>query len=364
MVRRVRPISNEEGQKLARLCRHPSDAIELHRAMVILSSAQGFTPPYIARLVGYSPDWVRTLIREFNLHGFKMLKPHWKAGGNWKFTQEQKDQLVALATTRPRDLGLPFGQWSLARLRDEARRQRIIDSISLEWLRIVLDEADVSHQSIKTWKESKDPKFEQKRQRIDRLTHKKENPPIVLSMDEIGPISLQPHGGKGWFRSGHPERIPSTYQRTKGTRYLYLTLNVYHQRLSGRLYRRKGGEPWLEYLQREVEKYPKDQRVHVIQDNLSAHWTPDVRGWAKENRVTLVPSATQASWMNPVESHAGDVQKLLLAGSNFGSWTEVRREVARVIGYRNRERELRGKRFRDTQMRKWRVHRRPIWKRH
>ncbi len=244
--------------------------------MVILSSAQGFTPPYIARLVGYSPDWVRTLIREFNLHGFKMLKPNWKAGGNWKFTQEQKDSLVALATSRPRDLGLPFSQWSLARLRDEARNQRIVDSISLEWLRIVLDEADMSHQSIKTWKESHDPKFEEKRRRIDRLTHQKHNPPIVLSMDEIGPISLQPHGGKGWFRSGHPERIPSTYKRLKGTRYLYLTLNVYHQRLSGRPYRHKGGEPWLDYVQREVEKYPTDQRIYLIQDNLSAHWTPDV----------------------------------------------------------------------------------------
>ena len=123
------------------------------------------------------------------------------------------------------------------------------------------------------------------------MTHQKHNPPIVLSMDEIGPISLQPHGGKGWFRSGHPERIPSTYKRLKGTRYLYLTLNVYHQRLSGRLYRHKGGEPWLDYVQREVEKYPKDQRVYLIQDNLSAHWTPDVRGWAKDNRVTLVASA-------------------------------------------------------------------------
>jgi hypothetical protein len=102
----------------------------------------------------------------------------------------------------------------------------------------------------------------------------------------------------------------------------------------------------------------------VIQDNLSAHWTPDVRGWAKENRVTLVASATQASWMNPVESHAGDLQKLILAGSNYGSWTEARREVARAISYRNRERVLRKKRFRDTQIRKWRIHRRPIWKRH
>ena len=68
--------------------------------------------------------------------------------------------------------------------------------------------------------------------------------------------------------------------------------------------------------------------------------------------------------MNPVESHAGDLQKLVLAGSNYSSWTEVRREVARAIAYRNRERGLRKKRFGDTQMRKWKVHRRPIWKRH
>ena len=364
MVRRVRTISNEEGQKLARLCRHPSDAIELHRAMVILSSAQGFTPPYIARLVGYSPDWVRTLIREFNLHGFKMLKPNWKAGGNWKFTQEQKDQLVALATRRPRDLGLPFSQWSLARLRDEARNQRIVDSISLEWLRIGTgrgghepsvdqDLEGLEGPEVRGETEADRPAHAPEAQPSDRVEHGRDR-------TDLTPAPR----GKGWFRSGHPERIPSTYKRLKGTRYLYLTLNVYHQRLSGRLYRHKGGEPWLDYVQREVEKYPKDQRVYLIQDNLSAHWTPDVRGWAKDNRVTLVASATQASWMNPVESHAGDVQKLVLAGSNFVSWTEVRREVARAIAFRNRERGLRKKRFRDTQMRKWKVHRRPIWKRH
>jgi transposase len=361
MVRRVRPISNEEGQKLARICRHPTDAYELHRAMVILQSAQGFTPPYIAQMVGYSPDWVRTLIREFNLHGFKMLKPNWKAGGNCKFTQEQKDELVALATSRPRDLGLPFSQWSLARLRDEARRQRIIDSISLEWLRIVLDEADMSHQSIKTWKQSSDPQFEEKRKRIDRLTHKKHNPPVVLSMDEIGPITLTPHGRRGWFRAGHPARIPSTYHRFGGTRYLYLTENVYHKELSGRFYRHKGGALWLDYLERERSKYPVDHRVYIIQDNLSAHWTPEIRRWALAHRVTLVASATQASWMNPVESHAGDLQKLVPDGSNFQTWAEVRREFRRAMAYRNRERRLRRGRLVE---RKWAIHRRPIWKRH
>ncbi len=295
MVVHVRSIHNEDGKRLARICRHPTDPIELRRAQVILSSAQGFSPPYIAQMVGLSPDWVRTPIHQFNLHGFKMLKPQWVAGGNWKFSEEQKEALLSLATSRPKDLKLPFSQWSLSRLRDEAVRQGIVQSISLEWLRVVLDEADLSHQSIKTWKESKDPTFEEKKRRIDRLTQKRHNPPVVLSTDEIGPIQLKPHGGRTWCPKGHPDRVRATYKRKGGTRYLYLTLNVFHQRLSGRFYRRKGGRNWLRHLQRERAKYPTDHRVYIIQDNLSAHTTHDVRAWARSNRVTLVPTATNAS---------------------------------------------------------------------
>lgn len=314
-------------------------------------------------MVGLSPDWGRTLIHQFNLHGFKMLKPQWVAGGNWKFSEEQKEALLSLATSRPKDLKLPFSQWSLSRLRDEAVRQGIVQSISLEWLRVVLDEADLSHQSIKTWKESKDPTFEEKKRRIDRLTQKRHNPPVVLSIDVIGPIQLKPHGGRTWCLKGHPDRVRATYKRKGETRYLYLTLNVFHQRLSGRFYRRKGGRNWLRHLQREQAKYPTDQRVYIIQDNLSTHTTPDVRARARSNRVTLVPTATNVSWMNPVEDNARDIQYLALAGNYYRSWMEVESAFRRVITYRNRERKAQRKEFRDAQ-RKRRSHRRPVWKRH
>ena len=160
MVIHVRAITNAEGNRLRTIVRHPKDPIELRRAQVVLSSAQGFTPPYIARLVGMSVDYVRTLIHQFNSDGMDMLRPKWKPGGSYKFTDRQKEQLVELATSRPKDTGLPFAQWSLSRIRDEAVRRSIVESISLEWLRVILDEADVSRQSIKTWKESKDPEFD------------------------------------------------------------------------------------------------------------------------------------------------------------------------------------------------------------
>ncbi len=365
MVISVRPITNEEGNKLLRIVRHGREPVEVRRAQVILASAQGFTPPKISRIVMMSEGYIRELIHLFNDSGMAMLKPSWKPGGNYKFTEEQKERLVALATSRPKDLGLPFSQWSLSRLREAAMKQGIVDSICIEWLRVILDEASVSHQSIKTWKESKDPEFEEKRKRIEELTTQQHNPPVVLSMDEIGPISLKPHGGKGWFQEKEPGRIPATYKRLKGIRYEYMCVNVFHEQLSVWQQKHKGGVPWLEFLKRERGKYPNMQKVFVIQDGLSAHWTPDIRKWAITSHTILVPTATNASWMNPVECYAGDIQRLALDGTNFNNWTEVSKAFRRAVTYRNRERSacenpIWGQMRKDGR----RKSRRPVWKRH
>jgi hypothetical protein len=126
----VHPITNDEGNKLTSIVRHGNGRIEMRRAQVILASAQRFTPPKMGTIVLMTPGYVRTLIHSFNLHGFKMLKPDWKPGGNWKFTEEEKHELVSLATSRPQDLGLPFQQWSVRRLK-KAERRRIVNSIIL-----------------------------------------------------------------------------------------------------------------------------------------------------------------------------------------------------------------------------------------
>jgi transposase len=363
MTTYVRDITNEEGNKLRRIVRHGREPIEVKRAQVILASAQGFSPPKIEQIVGYSVRYVRTLIKQFNENGFTMLKPNWNPGGNYKFTKDQKHALIELATSKPKDLGLPFQQWSLSRLQEEAISQGIVDDISLEWLRVILDEAEISHQRIKTWKESKDPEFEKKKKRIENLTHKKKNPPIVLSADEIGPISLKPHLGTGLFTKKHPDKVPANYRREKGICYEYFCLNVFHQELSVHQYFGKGGRIWLDFLKKERDKYPMNERIYIIQDNLSAHWTPDIRNWAKENKVSLVPTPTNASWLNPVECHAGDIQKLALDGSNYQNWDEVDIAFKMASGYRNSVRRKKGKTFRDTQDRR-RKGRKPLWKRH
>ena len=348
MVVRVREISDEEGNKLRRIVRHGQNAIEVKRAQVIMASAQGFTPPKISVIALMSDDYVRQLIHAFNLHGFKMLKPQWGPGPKTKFTEVQREGLIALATSHPKDLGLPYTQWSLSRLREEAMNRGVVTSISEEWLRVILHESEVSHQSLRTWKESPDPEREGKKRYIEKLTRMPHNPPVVLSGDEIGPIQLIPQGGSGWFPEKRPGRIPAEYRKEFGTTYYFLMLNVYHQQLSGQVVPTKHAVNWLEFLREERAKYPMDQVVYIIQDGLSSHWTQEIRWWARLNNVVLVPTATHASWMNPVETHAKGIEELALPGTEFTSVIEVGDALDRAVTYRNEEREKRGKRFRDT----------------
>ncbi|MET1030072.1 hypothetical protein [Domibacillus tundrae] len=99
-----------------------------------------------------------------------------------------------------------------------------MDSISIETIRVILNEADITYQHTKTWKESNDPEFSEKK-RIEELY---ENPPKdgrVLCVDEFGPLSIRPHAGKGWFQEKHPDRLAATYRRTQGVRHLFCALD-------------------------------------------------------------------------------------------------------------------------------------------
>lgn len=352
MVLRVE-LSDAEGNRLHRLMKATRDVVVLRRAMVVMQSAQGYTPPRIAELMGLDVGYVREIVKAFNAGGFESLNPRWGGGRPRTFTDDVRRELANLATSRPADLGLPFQEWSLSRLRREAIRRGIVDDISPSWLAVILDEAALTYQQAKTWKESKDPRFAEKKRRVERLTRKRHNPPVVVAVDEMGPISLAPVKGRGWHPAGEPHRVRATYKRTMGTRFWFGAYHVHGDRLFGVLAERKGGGPWLGFLRYVRRRFPADHRVYVIQDNLSAHWTPDILAWARANNVSLVPTATNASWMNPIECRFTELRSLAFAGSDYRDWREVRRAIRRAVAYRNANKvEVR----RNARL--------PLWKRH
>ena len=159
----VRDITPAEGRKLQNIIRRGSNRIKMRRAQVIMASAQGSKVPDIASRLYFSPQHIRTIIKEFNAVGFDALVPKYGGGRPAKFSAEQRSLIVETALCPPDLLGRPFKRWSLAKLRDFIIAEKIVKSISIETIRQILRANRVKLRRTKTWKECNDPKLRSKK---------------------------------------------------------------------------------------------------------------------------------------------------------------------------------------------------------
>ncbi|QSO52996.1 helix-turn-helix domain containing protein [Alicyclobacillus curvatus] len=117
--------------------------MDVRRALVVLASAQSMKVPEISDLYHLSKH-VRNGLRAFNEDGFPSLKPRYGGGRPRTLTQEQRADIVDLAEIPPKTLGLPFTQWSLSKLRETAEQKGIVKSLSIDTIRVILDEAQIT----------------------------------------------------------------------------------------------------------------------------------------------------------------------------------------------------------------------------
>jgi transposase len=119
MALKVRPLTAEEARELQRVvASRTSPHRVVQRTQIIWASAHGEAVPEITRQVGLSAFRVRAWIHRFNRHGLAGLADAPRAGRSRQHDETTRGTVVALPRTRPRNLGLPFALWTLARLQE------------------------------------------------------------------------------------------------------------------------------------------------------------------------------------------------------------------------------------------------------
>jgi transposase len=331
----VRALEPAEARRLKRLAtdgKHRSTRI---RAMILLASATEMSAPEIARLYLTDADHVRKVIHEFNQRGFGALDPDYRGGRPRTTTPEVRDEIVSVARARPDTQGVALTRWSIEKLAVHLAEQQIA-VISPTALRALLDAAGLSFQRTRSWKSSPDPDFKAKAERVLALYR---DPPAdgpVVCFDEMGPIQLIPHQGAGWAPRRRPERHRATYNRRGGVRYLFGAYDVHADRLTGRLRAHKSARDVLGFLHTVRMRYPARQRIHLVMDNLSTHWTSDIRAWASDSNVELVPTPTYASFLNRIECHFGAIGEFVINNADYPNWDNLAKAMADYINLRNR----------------------------
>ena len=356
---RVREISSEEGNRLLRIVRRSSGSVVTwRRAQMVLLSAQGMDVAQIAQVAFTSPDRVRAVIHNFNDDGFDSLVPKYAGGRPPTFTLPERREIKKIALSRPVDHGLPFSTWSLTKLAEFLVAEGVVDDISHEGLRLLLREEGVSFQVIKTWKQSSDPDFETKKNRVlhlydiadQKAKPKRGDPTVVLCMDEFGPLNLLPRPGKQWApvavkanddaRGSRRRRRRATYTRHNGVRHLMAAYDLNQDKIYGHIKTKKDRTTFLEFCRYLRSLYPPGVRIAIVMDNFSPHLstTRDSRvgDWARANNVELAYVPTNASWLNRIEAQFQALRYFTLDGTDHRSHEEQNSMIRRYIIWRNR----------------------------
>ena len=331
--------------------------VRWRRAQIVLWSAQRMDVPAIAKIAFTSEDRVRAVIHNFNEDGFDSLAPRYAGGRPPTFTLPQRREIKKVALSRPGDHDLPFSTWSLSKLAEFLVAEGVVDDISHEGLRVLLREEGVSFQVIKTFKQSNDPDFEAKKNRVLELYDiadgkakpKRADPTVVFCMDEFGPLNLQPHPGKQWAPvaagkgstdTPRRRRRRATFTRPHGVRHLLAAYDLNRDRLYGHIKVHKGRTEFLEFCRYVRSLYPLEVRIAIVLDNFSPHLStnkdPRVGDWALANNVELAYVPFYASWLNRIEAQFTALRYFALDGTDHESHEAQSRMIRRYIAWRNR----------------------------
>jgi hypothetical protein len=119
----LRPLTEDECQKLQRLARSGSEPAEpVARAKALLAVVEGHSYLEAARSVGRkSSDAVSQLVARFNREGLSALVRRLGQGAKPKYTGEDRARIVAEVRRQPEPAHDGTGQWSLMRLRRALR---------------------------------------------------------------------------------------------------------------------------------------------------------------------------------------------------------------------------------------------------
>lgn len=132
----VRELTPEEKHELRQAKRNP-DAFIRDKAKMILLSNEGKNTKEIA--ASLQKDYARTLklIRNFNKSGLDVLKRKIGNGRPKTITEEQIKDLIETANKIPRDVNLPYSNWT-CKLLSKWFSEKYEKDVSPEWIRVLL----------------------------------------------------------------------------------------------------------------------------------------------------------------------------------------------------------------------------------
>jgi transposase len=297
------------------------------RAAMILLAAEGLENKKIAVRLGQDPGKVGRWRQRYVQMGLAgILKDKTRPGRIAPIGASMRSRIVKLTLTAK-----PTGatHWSRKSMAREV-------GVSPSTVGRIWAANGLKPHRIKTFKLSKDKRFEEKLEDIVGLYLSPPEHAIVLSCDEKGQIQALDRTQPGLpLKKGRCQTMTHDYKRN-GTTSLFAAMNTADGSVIGTCMNKHRHQEWLRFLNLIKRSTPADKEIHIICDNYATHKHQKVKAWQKRNpRFHFHFTPTSASWLNMVERFFRDLTINSLRRGAFRSVAELTHAIEEHITHHN-----------------------------
>ena len=341
-------LSNDQKDKLLKLSQARSAPLrEVQRATILLTYAEGSDISNIAKQMNTTRSTVYKCIDKALSMGVEAaLKDTYHRPREPIITEEDKNWVVNLACTKPKDLGYAAETWSRQSLAQHVRKHALgsghlsLQRAAKATVHRILSEHPIRPHKIAYYCERRDPEFEQKMQ--DVLMVYKEvslyqansgtSPPVVnVSVDEkpgvqaianlADDILPNPEKNSRLLRDHDYKRL--------GTVSILAALDLHDGHVIAQVHERHRSREFISLLQELDGYYPQHYQIRLVLDNHSAHISKETRAYlaTKPNRFIYVHTPVHGSWLNLVETLFGKMARTFLKHIRVQSLKELKDRI-------------------------------------
>lgn len=321
----IAPPEKSELQRRVRAATTPQrDSL---RARIVLLRSDGHAETEVARRLGTSLNTVSLWSRRFEEAGLEGLADKPGRGRKPWLPVDKVRQVIERVTQPPKG----SKQWS-------TRTMAAAVGISHHSVQTIWQRNDLKPHLVRTFKISKDPRFEEKFWDVIGFYLNPPDKALVLCCDEKTQCQALERTQPGLpLGIGHIRTKTHDYKR-HGTITLFAALNYLEGKLISRTEARHTHVEWLRFLKQIHRDTPMDQAIHIIADNYSTHKHANVKDWLhKHRRFHLHFTPTGSSWMNLVERFFADLTGDCIREGSFRSVRELTEAIEAYLTARNEQ---------------------------
>jgi transposase len=321
-------LSDKDRSTLLKWVRAEAGEVrKARRGGIVLALGQGKAVRAVSRELGVDENTVR-LWRDRYLEGGveALAKDAPRPGRPPTIPAERKRAVITLACqTKPENAT----HWA-------TREMAKVAGVSQSSVQRIWSGNGIKPHLVRTFKLSKDPRFEEKLIDVVGLYMNPPEKAMVLCIDEKSQIQALDRTQPGLpMKKGRCQTMTHDYKR-HGTTTLFAALNILNGTVIGSCKKRHRHDEFLTFLKEVDRKTPKDLDLHIVLDNYATHKHPNVKAWlAEHERFIFHFVPTSCSWLNLVERFFAEITNKAIRRGVFDSVAELEDTIKEYLRIHN-----------------------------